>query len=79
MTSKTTETPEAPPPTTSNKPDIKPHQDYVISVRVSHPASSWTVSATFHLMDPRLCTDPAAVNGPVLARLDSFINKMTEL
>ncbi|KKL47142.1 hypothetical protein LCGC14_2338520 [marine sediment metagenome] len=51
------------------------HQDYVVTVTISHPSTSFTVRASFHLIDPRLCTDPDAFNTPALARLTRFIEQ----
>ncbi len=53
--------------------------DFVVTIKISHPSTSWRVSATFHLIDPALATDPAAVNGPIRKRMDRFLDIMTEL
>ncbi len=71
-------TPVSPEAASANKKPT-PHQHYLVSVRVTHPPSSWSVSATFHLMDPMTSTDTEAVNGPTYKRMLHFVDTMTSL
>lgn len=78
MTEKTKPTAAGATPAVENATKNPVHDDYVVRVTITHPRSSRTVHTTFRLMNPQLCTDPDAINGPALARLLKFINLMIE-